>query len=126
MPELHGLFLTADGEVVLHGPPTGEPPARELALLLHQLVAPNLMPPAGRLFVGRWINNDSPGLTEFASELAYFARPNSRELLGTLHSRCEGIRARPLKYIAWSRNARHLWPQPLPSNGRPSPSVSRR
>jgi hypothetical protein len=93
VPELHGLFLTADGEVVLHGPPTGEPPARELALLLHQLVTPNLMPPAGRLFVGRWINNDRPELTEFASELAYFARPNSRELLGTLHARCDGIRA---------------------------------
>jgi len=94
VPELHGLFLTADGEVVLHGPPTNEPPARELALLLHHLVAPNLMPPAGRLFVGRWINNDSsPELTEFASELAYFARPNSRELLGTLHARCDGIRA---------------------------------
>jgi hypothetical protein len=92
VPELHGLFLTADGDVILHGPPTGEAPARELARLLHQLVPPNLMPPAGRLFVGRWINNDAQSLSEFSSELAYFARPNSRELLGSLHSRCEGVR----------------------------------
>jgi hypothetical protein len=90
VPELDGLFLTATGEVVPHGPPTGEPPAQELARLLHQLVAPKLMPPAGRLFVGRWINNDASGLTEFASELAYFARPNGRELLVAQHVRCIG------------------------------------
>ncbi len=90
VPELDGLFLTAIGDVVPHGPPTGEPPAKELARLLHQLVAPKLMPPAGRLFVGRWINNDAGGLTEFASELAYFARPNCRELLVAQHARCIG------------------------------------
>jgi hypothetical protein len=91
VPELHGIYLTSAGEVVLHGAPTGEPPARELARLLHQLVAPNLMPPAGRLFVGRWINNDVGGLTEFSSELAYFARPNGGELLVGLHARCNGV-----------------------------------
>jgi hypothetical protein len=90
VPELDGLFLTATGDVVPHGPPTGEPPAQELARLLHQLVAPKLMPPAGRLFVGRWINNDAGGLTEFASELAYYARPNGRELLVAQHVRCIG------------------------------------
>ena len=93
VPELHGLFLTSTGDVVLHGPPTGEPPAKEFARLLHQLVTPNLMPPAGRLFVGRWINSDSPDLREFASELSYFARPNSQELLIALHRRCEGLRS---------------------------------
>ena len=90
VPELSGIFLTPAGDVVLHGPPTGEPPARELARLLHQLVAPNLMPPAGRLFVGRWINNDLGDLTEFSSELSYFARPNGQELLVGLHGRCSG------------------------------------
>lgn len=101
VPELHGLFLTSAGEVVLHGPPTGEQPAREMARLLHQLVAPNLMPPAGRLFVGRWINSDIADLNEFSSELAYFARPNGRELLAGLHKRCNGappvaeVRRRP-------------------------------
>jgi hypothetical protein len=92
VPELHGLFLTSTGEVVLHGPPTSEPPAREFARLLHQLVAPNLMPPAGRLFVGRWLNSDSPSLSEFASELSYFARPNGQELLVALHRRCGSLR----------------------------------
>jgi hypothetical protein len=95
VPELHGLYLTAAGDVILHGPPTGEPPARELARLLHQLVAPNLMPPAGRLFVGRWINNDLGDLTEFSSELAYFARPNGQELLVGLHGRCNGTAPKP-------------------------------
>ena len=96
VPELHGLYLTSTGEVILHGPPTGEPPARELARLLHQLVAPNLMPPAGRLFVGRWINNDLGDLTEFSSELSYFARPNGQELLVGLHGRCNGIAPKPV------------------------------
>ncbi len=91
VPELHGLYLSESGEVALHGPPTSEPPAREMARLLHQLVAPNLMPPAGRLFVGRWVNNDVGGLTEFTSELAYFARPNRQELLAALHARCDGV-----------------------------------
>ena len=93
VPELHGLFLTARGEVVVNGAPTGEPPARELTRLLHQLVDPNLMPPAGRLFVGRWINSDASTLTEFRSELEYFARPNGRDLLVALHGRCEGMAA---------------------------------
>ena len=93
VPELNSLFLTPRGEVVLNGPPTGEPPARELTRLLHQLVDPNLMPPAGRLFVGRWINSEASGLTEFRSELEYFARPNGRDLLVALHGRCEGVRA---------------------------------
>lgn len=92
VPELHGLFLTSTGDVVLYGPPTGEHPGRELARLLHQMIAPNLMPPAGRLFVGRWINNENGGITEFASELAYFARPNGRELLLGLHGRCDPSR----------------------------------
>lgn len=94
VPDLHGLFLTTAGDVVPHGPPNGERPARELARLLHQLVTPNLMPPAGRLFVGRWLNNDVGGLTEFASELAYFARPNSRDLLVSLHARCQNVPVR--------------------------------
>lgn len=95
VPELHGLFLTSTGDVVLNGPPTGEHPGRELARLLHQMIAPNLMPPAGRLFVGRWINNENGGITEFASELAYFARPNGRELLLALHGRCDPSRGIP-------------------------------
>ena len=96
VPELHGLFLTSTGDVVLHGPPNGERPARDLARLLHQLVAPNLMPPAGRLFVGRWINSDTGGLTEFSSELAYFARPNGKELLVNLHRQCNGSGIQPV------------------------------
>ena len=116
VPELHGLFLTADGEVILHGPPTGEPPARELARLLHQLVAPNLMPPAGRLFVGRWINNDTPGLAEFASELAYFARPNGRELLGALHTRCENVRPLAQVHRLEPRHRPAPVPQPSPAS----------
>jgi hypothetical protein len=99
VPELHGLYLTAAGDVILHGPPTGEPPARELARLLHQLVAPNLMPPAGRLFVGRWINNDVGGLTEFSSELSYFARPNGQQLLVGLHGRCSGLAHNPVAEV---------------------------
>jgi hypothetical protein len=93
VPDPDGLFLTSRGEVVLNGAPTGEPPARELTRLLHQLVDPNLMPPAGRLFVGRWINSEASSLTEFRSELEYFARPNGRDLLVALHGRCERVRA---------------------------------
>jgi len=112
VPELHGLFLTSTGDVVLHGPPSGEGPGRELARLLHQMVAPNLMPPAGRLFVGRWINNENGGITEFASELAYFARPNGRELLVTLHGRCAPGRG---------TSAVSVPPRPRPRKVQPKP-----
>jgi hypothetical protein len=93
VPDPHGLFLTSRGDVLVNGAPTGEPPARELTRLLHQLVDPTLMPPAGRLFVGRWINSEAGSLTEFRSELEYFARPNGRDLLIALHGRCEGVAA---------------------------------
>jgi hypothetical protein len=90
VPELDGLFLTQNGTIVLHGWPTGEPPAKQLARLLHQMVHADMMPPAGRLFVGRWIDGEASGLENFASELSYFARPNGQELLASLYRRCEG------------------------------------
>jgi len=114
VPELHGLFLTGSGDVVLHGAPSGDPSPRELARLLHQLVAPDLMPPAGRLFVGRWINSDAKELSEFASELAYFARPNSRELLVALHGRCDGVVAHIRPARPRQQAAKKAQPKPEP------------
>jgi hypothetical protein len=90
VPDLHGVFLTASGEVIASGPPTGDAAPRELARILHQIVSPDSMPPAARLFVGRWSDSDSGSLAEFASELEYFARPNGREVLAGLYSRFEG------------------------------------
>jgi hypothetical protein len=90
VPDLHGVFLTAAGEVIASGPPTGDSAPRELARILHQIVSPDSMPPAARLFVGRWSDSDSGSLAEFASELEYFARPNGHEVLAAVYSRFEG------------------------------------
>jgi hypothetical protein len=106
VPELDGVFLNADGTIVLQGPPTGDPAAKQLARLLHQMVPPEMMPPAGRLFVGRWIDSEATDLSEFASELAYFARPNGHELLVGLHRRCEGAPATNLRSIERRRYER--------------------
>ena len=90
VPDLDGIFLTASGEVIVSGPPTGDSPPRELARVLHHLVSPDSMPPAARLFVGRWSTSDSASLAEFAAELEYFARPNGHELLTAVYHRHEG------------------------------------
>jgi hypothetical protein len=87
---MDGIFLTASGDVIPSGPPTGDPAPRELARVLHHLVSPDSMPPAARLFVGRWSASDSTSLAEFATELEYFARPNGHELLTAVYHRSEG------------------------------------
>jgi hypothetical protein len=90
MPALNGVLLAASGDVVTFSPPTGQPAAQELARLLHRLVPAEATPPMGRLFVDRWANGDSADLAQFESELAYFARPNGRELLAAVHARSVG------------------------------------
>ena len=86
IPELTGIFLTEFGDVIASGPPSAEPGTRQAARLLHQLVAPENTPAAARLFIGRWTGSDSASLSEFASELAYFARPNGPELRATIYA----------------------------------------
>ena len=88
MPNLAGIFLREGGDVVAMTPPGTEPAAPELARLLHRLVPADATPPVARLFVDRWTSGDSADLAAFASEIAYFARPNGRELLTGLYSRC--------------------------------------
>ena len=95
MPDLQGVFLKDSGEVVALGPTTGEPAARELARLLHRLVPSESTPPVGRLFIDRWTSGASTDLGEFTSELGYFARPNGRELLTSIYSRCAAVTAAP-------------------------------
>src|SRR5688572_6400313 len=90
MPDLQGVFLSNTGEVVAMSPPGSVPAAPELARLLHQMVPADVTPPVGRLFIDRWASSESNDLTQFASELDYFARPNGRELLASVHSRFAG------------------------------------
>ena len=87
MPILSGAFLDYSGNVLINGPASGDPAPRELARLLHEIVSADSMPPAARLFIGRWTSNDSTDLAAFAAELAYFARPNGRELTAAIYSR---------------------------------------
>jgi hypothetical protein len=98
MPSLAGVFLREGGDIVAMTPPGSEPAAPELARLLHRLVPADATPPVARLFVDRWTSGDSADLTAFASEIAYFARPNGRELLTGLYARCaptQSIQTRP-------------------------------
>jgi hypothetical protein len=106
VPELDGLFLAEDGTILLHGPATADPPAKQLARLLHQMVQADMMPPAGRLFVGRWIDGEASGLRDFVSELSYFARPNGQELLVGVYRRCEGAPTTNLLAVERRRHER--------------------
>ena len=90
MLDLRGVFINEGGELVALTPPGGTPAAPELARLLHQLVPADATPPVARLFIDRWTGGTSTDLGAFASEIAYFARPNGRELLTALHVRCAG------------------------------------
>jgi hypothetical protein len=67
---------------------------------LHELIAPEQTPPAARLFIGRWTNSDAQSLSEFNSELAYFARPNGRDLVAALHERSAANPALPPAALA--------------------------
>ena len=100
MPDLAGIFLREGGDVVAMTPPGSEPAALELARLLHRLVPADATPPVARLFVDRWTSGDSADLGAFASEIAYFARPNGRELLTGLYARCaatQGVQTQPTR-----------------------------
>ena len=87
MPDLQGAFLTPAGEVIAISPLGSKPAAPELARLLHRMVAADVTPPVGRLFIDRWVSSDSNDLTQFSTELEYFARPNGRELVTSVHAR---------------------------------------
>src|SRR5688572_10595822 len=95
MLDLRGVFINEGGELVALTPPGAEPAAPELARLLHRLVPAEATPPVARLFIDRWTTGTSTDLGAFASEIAYFARPNGRELLTTLHARCVGAPGAP-------------------------------
>jgi hypothetical protein len=88
MLDLRGVFINEGGDLVALTPPGAEPAAPELARLLHRLVPAEATPPVARLFIDRWTSGTSTDLGAFASEIAYFARPNGRELLTALHARC--------------------------------------
>ena len=91
MPDSRGVFLNESGEVVVMTPPAGEPAAPELARLLHRLVPAESTPPVARLFIDRWTSGASTDLNAFASEIGYFARPNGRDVLITIHRRLAAV-----------------------------------
>jgi hypothetical protein len=95
MLDLRGVFINEGGDLVALTPPGGEPAAPELARLLHRLVPADATPPVARLFIDRWTSGTSTDLGAFSSEIAYFARPNGRELLTALHVRCGGAPGTP-------------------------------
>src|SRR5688572_19762242 len=95
MLDLRGVFINEGGDLVALTPPGAEPAAPELARLLHRLVPAEATPPVARLFIDRWTSGTSTDLGAFASEIAYFARPNGRELLTALHVRCGGAPGTP-------------------------------
>jgi hypothetical protein len=95
MLDLRGVFINEGGDLVALTPPGGAPAAPELARLLHRLVPADATPPVARLFIDRWTSGTSTDLGAFASEIAYFARPNGRELLTALHVRCAGAPGAP-------------------------------
>ena len=95
MLDLRGVFINEAGDLVALTPPGATPAAPELARLLHRLVPADATPPVGRLFVDRWTSGTSTDLSAFASEIAYFARPNGREMLTALHARCGGAPGTP-------------------------------
>ena len=119
VPDIKDVFLTASGGVVANGPATGDSPPRELARILNQLVSPDSMPPAARLFVGRWSSSDSASLAEFATELEYFARPNGHDLLAVVYRQFESAAS-----LAPASSPERRIPIPERQNPAPKPPQS--
>ena len=80
------VFLCDDGRVEVH-PAGGEEPApAALTRMLHALASGDAPPPAVRLLIGKWVAYDG-SLADFATELAFFARPNASELIRAVYAR---------------------------------------
>ncbi len=88
VPDPSGIFITADGSVLLRGGRAGGDVSRRLARTLHDLLAAEQLPPQLRLFISTWIGaTESRSIQQFARELAYFARPDGPALIRALYDR---------------------------------------
>jgi hypothetical protein len=89
IPGLEGIFIDADGSIAIRrGPGGAEGAATRLARTLHALISAEAIPAALRLLISKWIGSPQGSVPEFASELAYFSRPNPASLIRDVYERC--------------------------------------
>lgn len=108
VPELSHISITAQGTIVAGAGVTG-PPGPRLARTLHDLTAAGAIPVPLRLFVTKWISSeDEHSISDFAKELAYFARPNGAALIQAVYERAVAAPSTQAK------------PRPVPENAPPA------
>jgi hypothetical protein len=90
-PDPSDILLTAEGGIEVRTDfAFGQVDSvQRLARTLHVLTTGQAIPAPLRLFTSKWIasEGDHP-IADFAKELAYFARPNGRELIREVYQRC--------------------------------------
>ncbi|MGH9257483.1 MAG: hypothetical protein ACRD3C_23215 [Vicinamibacterales bacterium] len=88
-PDVSDILLTAAGAVQVRGGGSRRDSVQRLGRTLHTLTSGQAIPAPLRLFITKWIAADgAPSLREFASELAYFARPDGVQLIREVYRRC--------------------------------------
>ena len=96
-PDLEHLSFSSDGRLtILPGSPIATNPVRQAAQLLRQLIGGGSAPAELRQLVEQ---NDRPvpacaWIEEFTTALAYFERPDRRQIIAELAQRADGFQSR--------------------------------
>jgi hypothetical protein len=94
VPEMSRVAITFEGTVIVGTAASKEAAGPVLARVLHALAAGGSVPAALRLFVTKWASaSESHSIQEFARELAYFARPDGRQLIQAVYERAMASRS---------------------------------
>jgi len=109
VPEMSGVAITALGSVTAGSGGVNEAAGPILARMLHALAATGSVPAPLRLFVTKWASaGDGHPIAEFAKELAYFVRPDSRTLIQGVYDRA--VATVPVQPKPLPPALKQIWP----------------
>jgi periplasmic protein TonB len=124
-PEPSDILLTAEGTIEVNGRGHRGESVQRLARTLHDVTSGQAIPAPFRLFISKWIAVDGRHtIAEFARELAYFARPNGRDLIREVYGRALAeLIAQPLE--PRRKQAAAEGPKPKAEKPKPKPANKR-
>src|SRR5688572_13299855 len=125
-PEPSDILLTAEGTIEVNGRGHRGESVQRLARTLHDVTSGQAIPAPFRLFISKWIAVDGRHtIAEFARELAYFARPNGRDLIREVYERALAeLIAQPLEPPR-RKQAAAEGPKPKAEKPKPKPANKR-
>ena len=92
-PAAAGILLTSQGAILLQQGRSTEQPVAAAGRTLHALLSDASGAPAGLRLLATAAADAYPTLADFAGAVAYFARPDRRELIRAVFERCNAVPA---------------------------------